>query len=228
MVILVLISITMIATYRAFGVKASCLVDDASNKLGFGTSDNGTGCKDDDASKSASNSPAPSTGGYDKPSSEVVCVGQECSQEGQCFVAGTLITTDKGLQSIESIAVGARVLSRDEDGDAVDWKPVLRAFNRRTSSLVALTIGDGNSTETIEVTPDHRVRAQKRGWVPVNALIPGQDLLLDADGNDLYVLSAESIATDTTVSISRSLTFTPITSASMLFGRTIGALTAPT
>jgi len=46
-----------------------------------------------------------------------------------CFVAGTLVHTDKGLVPIEQINVGDRVLSKPENGEGeVAYKPVENTF----------------------------------------------------------------------------------------------------
>ncbi|MCG2575353.1 Hint domain-containing protein, partial [Acinetobacter sp. ME22] len=46
-----------------------------------------------------------------------------------CFVAGTLVTTDKGKVPIQDIKVGDLVLSKPEDGiGEPEFKPVLKTF----------------------------------------------------------------------------------------------------
>ncbi|HEX4459514.1 MAG TPA: polymorphic toxin-type HINT domain-containing protein, partial [Polyangia bacterium] len=156
---------------------------------GSGASANSGGSNGDDNSAAA---PAPSSEGES-------CPGGICTAPGNCFVAGTLVETEAGALPIERVTVGMRVLSRDQEGDAIDWKPVVHAFAHQTNGLVELTIGRANAPETIEVTPTHRVFAKGRGWVGVDALTPGSDELVDADGHDVDVLAAVSIAADVTV-----------------------------
>jgi hypothetical protein len=127
------------------------------------------------------------------------CPGGVCTVPGNCFVAGTPVLSQDGPVPIERVTVGMRVLSRDQNGDAIEWKPVVHTFAHQTDELVALTIGSAAAPETLEVTPTHLVYAKGRGWVGVDALTPGGDTLIDAQGRDLAVLSAVSFAAEVTV-----------------------------
>jgi Pretoxin HINT domain len=89
------------------------------------------------------------------------------------------------------------VLARDDEGDAVDWKPVLRTFARPTPSLVRLVIDVAD--DALELTPDHRLFVVGRGWTTAQSIVPGVDALVDHEGNPRPVRAAESLAADTTV-----------------------------
>ncbi|WLS45190.1 DNA topoisomerase (ATP-hydrolyzing) [Micromonospora profundi] len=69
---------------------------------------------------------------------------------GDCFVAGTLVSTPDGLRAIEEIEVGDLVL--DGDGASV---PVTAVYRNPTSELVRVTWSNGH---TMLVTPGQRFR----------------------------------------------------------------------
>jgi hypothetical protein len=68
-----------------------------------------------------------------------------------CFVAGTLISTEDGLEPIEKIEVGTKIWSFDESTGKAELKEVVRTFERLADSLVKLDVG----SETIEATSEH-------------------------------------------------------------------------
>lgn len=54
---------------------------------------------------------------------------RECKYDGDCFVAGTLVHTDKGLVPIEQLKVGDMVLSKHESGEGEQaYKAITRTF----------------------------------------------------------------------------------------------------
>ena len=58
-----------------------------------------------------------------------------------CFVAGTLVHTDKGLVPIEQIKVGDLVLSRPEDGGdsfPTEYKGLLKYLNQQIKKIFFL------------------------------------------------------------------------------------------
>lgn len=200
---MVLIAVTGIGGYKLMGKSYRCKVSQAISLFSFsGDKGSSSNCDDESGGPQASNSPPPSGGGSGSagPTAGVTCVGSSCTPgSNQCFVAGTLVMTERGLAPIEAITVGTKILSRDQEGDVVDWKPVVRTFAHRERALVALTVGDEGSRETIEVTPGHRVYAEARGWVAVAELVPGQDALVDSRGVAIAVDAAESIAGEQSV-----------------------------
>jgi hypothetical protein len=183
-VAVVLIGITAISgfrlldkTHKGLVTTAVCWLDSLSGKEG------GADCKPPEESDS---------GG---------CSGGSCAGGDQCFVAGTPVLTQAGLQPIETITVGTLVRTRSaEDAGSLEWKPVTRTFVRTTAAIVRLTIaGSDGEAEVIEVTPEHLVHARGRGWVEVATLEPGRDVLESKDDEPLPVIAGESLALDTTV-----------------------------
>ncbi|HEX4460691.1 MAG TPA: polymorphic toxin-type HINT domain-containing protein [Polyangia bacterium] len=200
-VVVILVAITGISGYKMMGAKYRCKVSQATGLFAL-TDEKGAAvnCDDDGSGAQASNSPPPSAdnSGSAGPTPGITCVGNVCEGDN-CFVAGTLILTEDGARPIESITAGTRVLSRDQEGDDIEWKPVARTFVRRTNQLVELTIGDPDTPETIDVTPSHRIHAKGRGWVDADSLVPGADLLVDASGRDVQILGAEEQAVSVNV-----------------------------
>jgi len=97
-----------------------------------------------------------------------------------CFAAGTLIVTAEGLKPIETIEVGDRVLSRDDQTGEQTYKTVVRTFVTHPDSLYRLTYrtGDGDEHE-LATTAEHPFWVvNKGGWVPAGELEPGDKLFL--------------------------------------------------
>ncbi|HEY0714271.1 MAG TPA: Hint domain-containing protein, partial [Polyangia bacterium] len=100
------------------------------------------------------------SGGGTDPLRQPLCDGITC----QCFVAGTPVLTEHGLRAIESITPGTRVWARAEHGDGSGWKAVRRTFVNQTDALVRLSLGAGESTSTLVLTPKHPLFVVGRGW----------------------------------------------------------------
>jgi len=111
------------------------------------------------------------------------------------FVAGTRITTDKGIVPIEQIKVGARVLSKPEFGDGEPaFKPVVRTITHKNKELWQLTYVEIKSDTdlsrltlsklkqmarkdkftTIKATPNHPFWVEGIGWTRLDHLEYGQ------------------------------------------------------
>ncbi|MEZ6135348.1 MAG: polymorphic toxin-type HINT domain-containing protein [Pirellulaceae bacterium] len=90
----------------------------------------------------------------------------------ECFVAGTLVMTVRGLWPIEQIVVGDSVLSRNVASGELCWKPVLRATTRPPSKTSTISIGD----ETFRSTTGHLYWVSGRGWQKASALKAGDIL----------------------------------------------------
>jgi hypothetical protein len=188
--VLSFVALAGVVGFGKLGPKIKCRVATATELFGGAAA----ACGDSAAGPEvAANDPAPGTTGGEGPPPGSVCVNGSCTKPGSCFVAGTRVRTFDGEAPIESIAVGTLVRARDEAGTTVGWKPVLRTFARTASSLVALTFGAEGARETLEVTPEHRLRSATRGWVTARELVPGDDELVDADGRTLPIVAAVSL-----------------------------------
>ncbi len=197
-VVALIMCVACIGVWRRWGTHIKCRMDGAAHKLSFGSgsSDGADACSDDSGSGGAGGG-AVAANDAKEPDA---CVGGACMMgSGNCFVAGTLVQTAEGLRPIETITAGMLVLARDQNGDALDWKPVARAFQHRAPALVTLDLGEAGDAETIEVTPTHLLFSKERGWLPAEQLTPGQDSLVDAGGHDVRVRGVASAPGDVTV-----------------------------
>jgi hypothetical protein len=95
-----------------------------------------------------------------------------------CFAAGTPVWTESGLQSIESVRIGDRVLAKDVETGELAYKPVLHTTLRPPKELKTLRFGD----ETIVCTGGHRFWKSGFGWIKARDLSP-QTLLHTVTGN---------------------------------------------
>jgi Pretoxin HINT domain/Pre-toxin TG len=97
-----------------------------------------------------------------------------------CFVAGTLVATDRGVRPIEEIEVGDLVLSRDEYTGATAYKPVTNLIRRHDREIwdVILLVSQGgeSTTEKFETTDDHPWRTSDGRWLKTLELTPGTEI----------------------------------------------------
>lgn len=107
-----------------------------------------------------------------------------------CFVAGTLVHTDKGLVPIQILKVGDRVLARPgAEGDQA-FKPVARTFSIPDKEIYLLRLykdSPSNGLEQLGVTANHPFRALNAGWRRVDRLHCGDAVEL-CDGSAATVL----------------------------------------
>lgn len=105
---------------------------------------------------------------------------------GGCFVAGTLISTDKGFKPIEEILPGDVVLSYNEKFQKNEYSKVLDTMIHYIwTKLYTINIG----LEQIKVTDIHRFYIKRAGlaqWLPASEL-RAEDLVLLASGEWKYI-----------------------------------------
>jgi Pretoxin HINT domain len=119
-----------------------------------------------------------------------------------CFIAGTLIATNKTKKKIEQITEGDTVLSRDLTTNQNVLQKVVRTFTKVASKLVRLI----TNRDTIFATPEHPFYAvdvapdgsNQGNWMSAGSLKKGIKVLL-ASGMLANVESA--FAFDTTVTV---------------------------
>lgn len=118
---------------------------------------------------------------------------------GQCFVAGTLISTPHGLVPIETIAPGDAVFSRDEQTGETSVARVLQTFVRGEAPLVRVRVADDHGQEEeIVSTHGHPFFSVARGWVRADELTR-DELLLDAAGGPVWALAVDTVNEPATV-----------------------------
>lgn len=91
---------------------------------------------------------------------ETVCAAN------QCFVKGTLIVAENGLIPIESIKIGDRVWSYNQETGTSELNRVTQLFRRQTDTLIDVYV----SGQKIQTTPEHPFFVDKKGWVHAEEL----------------------------------------------------------
>ncbi len=85
---------------------------------------------------------------------------------GECFVAGTLVVSSRGMKPIETVVVGDRVLSRNIESGELSWKPVLRATTRPPEPTFTITVDN----EQLRCTSGHLFWVSGAGWKKASEL----------------------------------------------------------
>ncbi|MBX3467962.1 MAG: Hint domain-containing protein [Planctomycetes bacterium] len=128
-------------------------------------------------------------------------------EELGCFLAGTLVVTDRGPRPIEALAPGDRVVSRDPTTGAQGLRRVTRVLRGATTQVTEVVLrprprqtgrtaphrqargsddDDGDDPAPLRSTPNHPVWRAGSGFVPAALLRPG-DVLRGDDGAPLVV-----------------------------------------
>jgi hypothetical protein len=110
----------------------------------------------------------PSTPGRDSGSRPRVPVNSS-----ECFVAGTLVWTDCGLNPIEKLTTGDRVLSKDLQTGRLIYRNVIRPTQREAASTFDVCIGG----ETFRASGGHPFQVFGVGWVQARNLEPGMPVI---------------------------------------------------
>lgn len=106
------------------------------------------------------------------------------------FVAGTIVQTANGPDTIQSIRVNDRVLSQDLKTGKIIESRVVDVFQETVDELAKVVIED----EEFYVNPDHRFYiADSNQWLSARLLVPGQHKLLSKKGTLLNVNAVELI-----------------------------------
>lgn len=106
---------------------------------------------------------------------------------GECFVAGTLISTQRGLRPIEKIAVGDMALSRNARTGELCWKPVIACTTRPPEPTVSLQVDD----HELQCTGGHLLWVSGKGWTRASQVKQG-DILHTASEPAVVVKAKEA------------------------------------
>lgn len=90
----------------------------------------------------------------------------------ECFVAGTLISTQRGLRPVEKIEVGDMALSRNTSTGELCWKPVIACTTRPPEPTVKFDVDDAQ----LQCTAGHLLWVSGKGWTKASQIKEG-DLL---------------------------------------------------
>ncbi|MCG3877998.1 Hint domain-containing protein [Psychrobacter sp. Ps6] len=110
-----------------------------------------------------------------------------------CFVAGTLVHTDKGLVPIQDLKVGDKVLSKSE-GDPngkLGYQKITETHKFENKSIYLLRLvefSENDATTISEVfsTPNHPFWKVDVGWTRADLLRHGDEVIL-ANGNKAII-----------------------------------------
>ncbi len=103
------------------------------------------------------------------------------------FAAGTQILTPAGTVNIEALLKGQQVSSRNEHDFADVPQAVINTFNRTSPHYYQLT----TEYETIQVTEEHPLWKQGKGWTEAKDL-KMDDVLASVDG-DILILNNQKV-----------------------------------
>lgn len=111
-------------------------------------------------------------GGDRDPGGPELCrIDGSCGVPGQCFAAGTLVSTAEGLRGIETIRRGDRVWAQDVETGALELKPVTATFVRPDTAIIDVELRSGAyPSERLSVTPGHRFWIEGSGWTQAASL----------------------------------------------------------
>jgi hypothetical protein len=112
-----------------------------------------------------------------------------------CFVSGTMIQTDAGERTVEKIAAGDRVLTRDRGFQPVRWAGRVMVTPGPATWPVRITagaLGEGLPARDLRVSPQHRVLVSEprlrltlslpEALVPARHLVNGRTILREQGG----------------------------------------------
>ncbi|KZN52837.1 hypothetical protein N474_22445 [Pseudoalteromonas luteoviolacea CPMOR-2] len=110
-----------------------------------------------------------------------------------CFVAGTMVLTDKGYVPIESIGEGDKVLATDIHTGEQSWKPVTHTWVVFDKDIYEVQIKANDGTyQTVEATDSHPFYVVNKGWVETINLTLG-DKFINEQGEHYLVTGLRSL-----------------------------------
>lgn len=128
---------------------------------------------------------------------------------GGCFVAGTLVWTDKGHIPIEQIKVGDYVLSKPESGEGeLSYQKVTKTFAHENQPILCVVVYperlrieaeaekkliDTSQYLTLLVTPNHPFWVEGKGWVEAKKLHVAEDWLRLSDGTVAFLSDVHTV-----------------------------------
>lgn len=115
---------------------------------------------------------------------------------GACFVAGTQVLTENGLENIESIEAGDMVWASNPYTGETGLKKVVRTYVRDADMLVHLHVG----TDEIKATPEHPFYVPQKGWTAAIDLRAG-DVLVLSNGEYVVVEKVQHEILETPVKV---------------------------
>ncbi|UPQ78121.1 HINT domain-containing protein [Flavobacterium azooxidireducens] len=107
-----------------------------------------------------------------------------------CFLAGTMVKTEKGLVPIEEVMVGQKIYAYNFEIKRTELKSVTQIFRNKTEKFVRIGIKD----DFIEATGQHRFwLPEENRWEMANSLKKGIKLL-NSGGKIIIISSIEVLS----------------------------------
>ncbi|MDP1560454.1 MAG: polymorphic toxin-type HINT domain-containing protein [Pirellulaceae bacterium] len=91
------------------------------------------------------------------------------AQSCECFVAGTVVWTERGLLPIETLRTGDRVLARDLKSNQLVYRNVINSTTRERTPTLLVRLPN----ETLQVSGGHPFHVDGQGWVRARDLKRG-------------------------------------------------------
>jgi len=118
---------------------------------------------------------------------------------GGCFVANTLVHTDRGLRAIQHLRPGERVLSQPQGRGRLAWRRIGKTFVFKDQPVWLLRFRRASGEQDfLHGTPNHPFWVSREGWTALQNLRPGNALEL-SNGATATVLSAHNTGHTATV-----------------------------
>jgi hypothetical protein len=126
------------------------------------------------------------------------------TDSGVCFVAGTLIETDKGNRPVEDLCIGDRVLTRDNGYKAIRWigcshhsaEKLKHNPNLRPIAIKMGALGPNAPTADLLVSRQHRILVQSKiaeRMFSQHEVLVAACALLPLDGVDIVETQADVV-----------------------------------
>ena len=113
-----------------------------------------------------------------------------------CFVAGTLVSTENGLVSIEDIKEGDLVWSQNPETGEVKLKRVAQLFINKSDTILKINVAG----EIIEATEQHVFYIDNVGWIPANMIEEGDVVVLQS-GEKAVVENIDKVVYDEPITV---------------------------
>ncbi|WP_419725664.1 polymorphic toxin-type HINT domain-containing protein [Terrisporobacter petrolearius] len=113
-----------------------------------------------------------------------------------CFVSGTLVSTEDGLNPIEDIKEGDLVWSQNPGTDEIKLKKVVQLFKNKTDTILRIKVAG----EIIEATEQHVFYIDNVGWIPANMIEEGDVVVLQS-GERAIVEDIDKIVYDEPITV---------------------------
>ncbi len=122
---------------------------------------------------------------------------------GECFVAGTLISTQRGMRAVEQVEVGDMALSRNASTGELCWKPVIARTTRPPEPTLKLSVDDSQ----LQCTTGHLLWVSGKGWTKASQIKEGDLLHTAADPAVVSKVSKAEVAPTFNLEIAENHTY---------------------